>query len=449
MNKNLFDGYQKLINSTANTEALTNDTLNNIAEIGIYSGYSDKVINQMSMSEHTFVYIKMALNNNIKISYDNDKIFSTIKADAEQFLLDESLFLKMRENICATNEKTLYRYQFLFTEAFPLITAEELYSISNNVKNDTKILDFISATLLTTQNISFLINFFNRKYHANSEAYEIFNFILSLENDIIADFFFSLDYENFRFRTFSKEKTQSLKLRLNKPLNLAVFENKLDFIEVTMCANEEIEASIKSEIIANPTKAQKYVAAISKVKKISNQTISIVTSLPTIYIYSDIIMKELKNQKFFEHYVISKTLANKKFIVESNEEIWSTYVDIFRSEKHQEVCEYMKKNTVFLEKFQERQEYLNMPQSTRIRLAGILQDKQCVENIFKYDTRFILNYFSQIKGFKDDIAAETFVDYVLKNDILRASQQLYDYTYKLIKKHGTKYRYTLGRKKKK
>ncbi len=449
MNKNLFDGYQKLINSTANTEALTNDTLNNIAEIGIYSGYSDKVINQMSMSEHTFVYIKMALNNNIKISYDNDKIFSTIKADAEQFLLDESLFLKMRENICATNEKTLYRYQFLFTEAFPLITAEELYSISNNVKNDTKILDFISATLLTTQNISFLINFFNRKYHANSEAYEIFNFILSLENDIIADFFFSLDYDNFRFRKFSKEKIQSFKLRLNKPLNLSVFENKLAFIEETMCANEEIETSIKSEIIANPTKAQKYVDAISKAKKISNQTISLVTSLPTIYIYSDIIMEELKKQKFFEHYVISKTLASEKFIVESNEEIWSTYVDIFRNGKHQEVCEYMKINTDFLEKFQERQEYLNMPQSARIRLVGILQDKQCVENMFDYDTRFILNYFSQIKGFKDDIAAETFVDYVLKNDTLRTSQQLYDYTYKLIEKHGTKYRYTLGRRKKK
>lgn len=104
-------------------------------------------------------------------------------------------------------------------------------------------------------------------------------------------------------------------------------------------------------------------------------------------------------------------------------------------------------NVDFLRRIMDEKDYADMDEDVRIKLAGIYQDAESLENAMDYGEGFALKYYLKIAGFKDERAASTFVDIVEKSRRLLASQELYDYTHDKLISGILKAKYTRLRKK--
>lgn len=448
MNKMFFNEYQALINSVAQTSILSDETLYNIANMGIYEGYNEYVERQLSMSEFTYEYIQVALYNSSKIDYKENQVYKTIKLNKSKLINNEKLFSCLREDVCKTDIDTIHKYDFLFDDSSPFITIKELVFLSELNMEDIAILSFVQPSLVKVENVNVLSDFFNRKYHNNTEAFRILMFIAKCNEVVARELFYSIDFLCFRYDKFSKDKKDIIKEIYNSILNLDDNENKVKFMKTTRYIDKELESEIFVKIKEDKDLCQKYIDAVNVCKTINKHTISVLVKLNSIYPMSEKVNDEFFENQKYTHYIVSKTIHDRCFKMEQGEKgevLWPIYVEIFKNKHYEKTCSYMKKNQMFLKKFQDFADYDGMDKDARMQLVGVLQDSRSLENVLTYGEDFALQYFSNILGFKNYEAARFFVDIVNDNDKLKSSQELYDNTYEKLLDGKLKAKYTRNR----
>lgn len=449
MNESLIDDYQALINSVSETSELTDETLHYISEIGVYEGYSETVANQLFQKKYIYEFIRISLCNETNIPYRQDDVLLAIEANKAKFLDERNQFLKMRESICGSDYSTLKNYSFLFDRNCPLLSKTELNLINELIKNDLKILSFVCPELVDETSAEFLVNFLNRKYHRNTEAFEILQWIADLSEDVAKKFFYLLDFEKIPYRAFSKSKKASIKTCFADVLGLTTNERKIKYMQATGFIEEDWEAEMLEDLRSDKDLCAAYIHLVNGSKKVSDHTIKCLVDLNVFYPMSGLVIDRFFETQNYRHYIITKTLSDGCFTMETGERgeiLWPVYISIFSGTKYPKTREYMGHNQDFLSRIQAKRDYKDFSEEARLQLVSINQDKESLEDVLEYGDDFALKYYCQIQGFKDWEAASTFVEIVIHNELLRSSQGLYKHTHEKLLDGRLKFRYTMNRK---
>ncbi len=454
---NVFRNYQRLVNETAGTglSAETAANVSSLKKFGFdeFDNYTLETAECLRKHGYTMDYILILLCLDESIDYSNEAIRKAIEGNITW--LDEchkNLFARLRLNIVQYSPSALKQYGFLFTVGFPIISKEELQSLSSSKTIDNMVISLIPHELVTGEELDYLCKFFCRQTQNNTVAHSILQFIAKIDPTVAKDFFYGLDFNKIRYYSFAAYRKLSIKFLFSKILGLAEPESKLKFMQATNFLDADFETELLPELKADIELQQKYVEIVNHSNKLSSKTITVLTSMGRIYATQPQVCEQVFQAKKYTWYVASKTNWEEEFIMEDGERgnlLWDTYVSILFAEKdsYSHTRKFMLENKNFLYAVMRRQSYQGCDEEARIRLVGILQDAASIQNVISYGSAFALQYFKDIGGFQDWNAANTFLECVFADDVLLSSDELYNHTYEQLVDGKLKSRYTKRRKK--
>ena len=449
--ESLISGYKKLIVNSA-SKGLSKQTKNNIASLEEYDGYSVLVANQLEESDYLFeaTMIRLMLGEDCNLIKEAE--IKTLSEKRAWILSNEQYFSLLRNRVVQTSKKAIQEYMFLFAADCPVINEQEFKTaITKPGVDDVFVISMIPPQLVTTIEGAFLSKYFSREWHANGVSFSILQFIAEFEKNVARECFFAIDFNRIKYQRFSSWKKGTIKQQYTQILDLNSPSGRIKFMFATHCLDSAWESEIVQSIANNAQLTEEYIKAVNGAygKSVTQITVKNLCSLRTIYAMAPHVTDALFRFKCYPQYIVSKTLYDAKFTVEMGERktvLWPEYVKIFKENHYSKVIEYMVKNHGFLQEMMDLKEYSEMGEAARLNLSSINQDADSLTDVMEYGEAFALQYFLQMKGFKDERAATAFVDIVEKTPSLLASQELYEYTHEKLVNGGLKGRYTRLRK---
>lgn len=446
-NDPLYVDYKKLIVKAA-PSGLSKKTMDNIQYMDDYQCYSDIVARELEKGGYLFESIMILLSIDTTFDPSRKEIVEAI-SDNKEWLLDNiEFFSLMRKRIISAPKKTIQEYKFLFAEDCPIVSEAEFKEIIKTIPyDDLFIISLIPAQLVTKNEIQMLSRFFNREWHYNSVAFEILQYVASFRADVAQECFRSLDFGYIKYQDFSTEKRSIIKKLYESILNLDTTQGKIQFMTLTKRLDSSWENEILQEINSNEQLQAQYINAVNEAcaRSITNTTIKTLCSLNKIYPMPSRITNRLFMQKRYKHYIVSKTLFDKVFTIETEEKgdvLWVEYLKILKESIHHITIEYMCNNKEFLRMIMEKKEYIGMKEDVRLKLSSIYQDSDSLLDVINYGDDFALKYYLQMAGFKDEEAATAFVNIIERSHFLLSSQELYDHAHGKLISGTLKGRYT-------
>lgn len=252
-----------------------------------------------------------------------------------------------------------------------------------------------------------------------------------------------------KYRKLSYERKSIIKEAYFKILDLDLPSNKIHYMKVTKCLDENWEINLVGEMTKNSKLEEAYVEVVNSSDKLTKNTVNVLCKLNTIHSMSVLVNQEFLKRKKYNYYIVSETKGKARFDLaegELLEELWSTYIKIFSGDGYKYTRKHMAQNHDFLHRIMNEKLYKGLPEENRMQLKGIYQDKDSIIDVMEYGVEFALKYYSSIAGFSDENAATAFVDIVEKSPKLIASDELYKHTYDMLVSSKLKGRYTLIRK---
>lgn len=448
----IFVSYQQLINLVSK-QNLTENTLKNIQEINEYYGYSEQVSTLLEKAGYIFESSIIRLYLNLPIEYRIQVLIDSMIENINWLLKHEDVFMKLRLSVLKTsNEKNVFEYAFLFTEECPILTDEELSTIKY-LYSDEAILKLIPASIVTTDEVIMLQNFFNRRFQQNSIAYNYLEFIARMPNAVAKECFYSLNFDAaIKYCSFSAERKKNIKEMFNKILGLDTVAEKIKFMHATRFLDSSWEEIISDTVRTNTNLQKSYIEAVNKssLNPVRSSTIRLICSFSSFYALNDIVTEGLYRLKQYKHYVICKSLFHKQFTLDQPERadaIWEIYMEIFSGSIHRGVRDLMDGNYELIKMIMERKSYTSFSNERRNILSKILQDSYCLQEAANRGENFATEYYQKIEGFADEAAVETFVSIVEDKPNLLRSQAIYDNCYEKILNSTLKAKYTRARRK--
>ena len=221
---------------------------------------------------------------------------------------------------------------------------------------------------------------------------------------------------------------------------------------VTKTLGSKLEQFIYEESIEDENTIKQYISIAnqSAIKSINNMTIKIFSSTSSLHSCNDAIAEKLFESQKYKRYIVGKALNKSRFDMDKGDRfnlLWQEYISIFVADGYNTTRGYMSQNLEFLSEIMDRKAYIGMPFKRRIELYKLLQDADCLEDLTSYAPTEMLEYLCKINGFKDEMAATTFVNMVERYPTLLKSDKLYEHTHEKLVSPQLKRRYTKLRKK--
>ena len=163
--------------------------------------------------------------------------------------------------------------------------------------------------------------------------------------------------------------------------------------------------------------------------KVNPETMKNIQSIPLFYEYSDVINQELFNRKRYVAYVCSKTHRQGKFLVEHDKKdvLWSTYLTIMKTEDgYKYTRPLMYHNFEFLGMIQDRGDYKEFPENSRMAMSAIMQNEKNLEDVLSYGEDFAVKYYCQMAGFQSKQSAEVFINIMKKYPQYAQNKKIYE-----------------------
>lgn len=438
--------YITLIN-TINADHISMDTLINIQRLGIYSGFSAEIRQQLYNHRFYIEYIFSMVNDDAyNLNLDDYDIQDTIESERESIYdMYPKIWTTLRLLVTEKFQRIIDDYIFMFADDYPYATAQELANTSH-LKLGIKILNYRVASENDMQTTA---DFFNKKRRTRDETFEILQFISKFKPGLTYKLFYLLNMHNIQYKNIAKAKREQLLEILADSLSIHEPDEILKFISHTGVLDESLEKEL-SELLRNDDQLRKgYVDIINYIDKPTATTISNLLNIDVVYSYSPKILHKLFERKAYTTYIESSTLKNGCFKLDEDKDIlWSSFITILKSENEfKQTKDAMSKNKSFLAMLNANEDYINLPESSRMFLSKIPQDKKCIVNIMTYSKQFIEQYFAEIVGFHDKEAAELFVEEITSSDKLLRSQIIYDHTHPRLIDPVLKSKYTRARNK--
>ena len=447
----IFQNYQKLILSL-DANLLSIQTLESICELDHFEDYSEEIADRLFKEGKNIESILIRVAGNFEIDFSSDVVCKTLE-DNLNFILTshKELFVRLREKLTLCNASIIQRYAFAFGDDCPVITSIELSNIGNKFV-DIEIIMMIPPTLVDAKSVDYIVQFLNRKWHKNNEAFDLIMDISKWEPEYANEAFYKLDFEKcFQYFSFATKKKNKIKEEYVDILSLNSISGQLEYMASTFWIDAHFDRNILSGIKGDDKLEKQYISIINSAnpKSYTNNTISNVVGLSKIYALCEEFAEKLYSAKKYEHYVVTTTLRINRFDVAPDakgESLWSIYVKIFSEGKYKNIQGYMEKNRQFLSEIVMRGYYEGMPENIRAKLSCVYQTKESIENVMTYGNNFAVRYLSEIDGFINREAAVAFMEIVESNNAVIASDNVYNNTYGKLEDGRLKGKYTHLRK---
>ena len=443
--------YQELVNLVASEYELTKDTKEHIRDLECYERYSSHVIDQMSDAQYyTEAALISVLSNAELPDFDDENICNDI-ISKKPWLIETGYIETIRLPI-AVHTRNILQYAALFDSECPFMTKEEIAGIGNKIKPD-QLLSLWPKELVTEGAIcDRMISYWNKKYQYNSYAESILLYIASLQKESAIYCFERLNFVSaIQYYQFGKKRKETVKNMYRTILNLDNITGKIHFIELTKNMDEEWISSIISNIQEDENLEKQFIQTLNQCmdNSIKKPTLMLIAKLQHYHAYTPSIEKKLFNNRLYNHYVASKILREKRFIVESVESpLWDTYITLYNHSKGQ-IFTYMSNNHDFILSMMKKELYKRVSDEMhRLSFASILQTPDCIHDIFEnnYSSSFTEQYLSTIKGFDSHESASVFIEHIIQHEEMLKSNSIYDNTYEKLLDPKLKEKYTKKRK---
>lgn len=450
--ESLFLSYQKLINAL-DSKSITATTAKNIHTLDRFSGYTESIASILEAGGYLFDAIIVKLHLGLSVDYQEPKIVKVLQDNLSWLKKHIEIFTALRLKIArASNETEITAYSFLFATDCPVLTVNEFNVIKHRYADEV-IFSLLPADVVTQEQLPMLKEYFNRGFQQNTLAHNILLYISQMQPAIAKTLFYQLDFAvAIKYSDFAAARKRSVKEAFRQILNLDTTSEKIRFMEATRCMDSAWEEQIYDTVKGNSTYTKNYISAVNSAvrKSITLNTIKCICSLPGYYALNNTITERLYIAKKYSHYVLSKALFNKRFILDDAERIdmlWPTYLEIFSSTNHPVTRGYMDNNLDFLKLTIDRKGYVGLSRERRMIFSKVSQDSDCLLNAVEYGDAFVSDYFSKIAGFCDSTACDTYLEILEQKPALLKSQVLYDHCHDML--HGSiqKSKYTRLRKK--
>lgn len=447
--KQLINKYQLIVNKKA--DVLSNESLDFISELIPCEGFSLEVGEKLLEEGYYLDYVLVLLLIGEKIPFESDEI-QKIEKSQEWLSANLEYFSRIREQLCECNEELLVKYEFMFTEKYPALSEKELDLLQRNNENcEDLVMKLLPCELIMEDNYGTYVSFFNRKKQTNNVTYAILVYVSGVLPEVAKKMFYALDYDKIRYRHISSERKLNVKRLFTDILELDTPEEKLQFMKVTKHIDSVWEAGLLETLKEDEQLREVYIEIVNSSELVSKGTINTLCKLGHIYPMSPIVNKLFYENKKYVEFIVSETTGKKCFVMATGDlraELWTSYLKIFSGGGYINTRKYMTANLDFVRAVMREKAYFGLKEENRMQLTGVEQDSECINNVMEYGDDFALEYFIKMAGFKDRDAAKTFVEIVQKNDILLASDELYEYIHEKLIDGPLKAKYTNARKKK-
>ena len=353
------------------------------------------------------------------------------------------LFHKIRVWGCEKFRDEMIELKDFFMEPYPLLTTSEVrYMTAPDV-----VFQLYDTSRAAEDEGDAFIEFANRQFRKSNIAYEMFQFVATMDEEVIPIVFYKLNMQKVRFSVMSAAKKLQIVEKLRVSLDLSNSNEAIKFMDYTECLIPELETEILPDLKKNGNDdlCKAYIKAIQKSGKLTKYTVRYLRALPTIYIYGDMINEEMYRKRYYTYYVCSKNMEQKKFTIEYDklDVLWNVYIEIFRSTKgYKNTRNYMQECKEFLKLVQNRNAYTELPEDSRMAMASISQDENILLDVLGYSDEFVVEYFSKIDSFSSKTAAETFVNIMEKHEKYAQKKTIYDNVYAKLQNPSLKSKYT-------
>lgn len=430
-----------------NVEKISDNAVETLVSIGWIGGLSIKLCNRLAEIEEWIYYIcNMAIEHVKEIELIDGNIIQAVNNNVTWFYKNVNVvWSKLRIEVLSHDE-LISKYMMLFSDEFPIIAKHEIMLITN-IENAIKIL---KASIVTEDEVEYIAQYFNQKSRNQTESYNIFQYLLSLEEGIAESLFYALDINGkVQYRRMSKVRRKEICMKLIELLEVSDADEKIKFMNHIGTPVFALEKDLYIELNKDTKVLDKYLKFINSLEKVDYFTMQNIVKLDSIQIYSPVINNKLYEMKEYVKYVSSRTRGSGKFEVETDKKsvLWKTYKKMFNGTGYGGTQKYMIKNKEFMKELVDDRAYENSGEQI-IAYVHVLQSMNLLQYIF--DTlshKEAEQYFACIEGFDSFEAADYFVKRIIDESELLNSDKVYNNTHDKLINPGLKAKYTKARNK--
>ncbi len=419
--------YQELINIVAYTD-LSSQAIKWIYNNNYLEDFDDCVEKKLYEKKYILLSILISLSKNKFIEFNNDQIKTAIELEKRWLLRKPKYVYLIRKEILKNSVNIIYKYSFMFEEAFPEITENEFSYLINLMKKDTKLIErIIPANSIDTKKADMLCNYLEEANYTTDTIVDMLKYISYTKTNISMKFFQDVINKGIlKYYSLSLKKRNEIKNSYFNAFKLGTIKGKLNFISLTKTLDPDWDLVMSEELNNDMDLQKQYVAILDccYMSTITEKTLSLLCSFDQIYPMNEGILKLLKRNHHYDYYIISKTEKEKRFVFENDETLWPFYVTIFRKQDTL-TAKLMGENTVFLNEIIKRKSYSGMSAKARMCLKNTLQDADSLSDVLYYGEDFACSYYSEMEGFVNIEAEERFIQILNNNKKLLNSNSVY------------------------
>ena len=293
--------------------------------------YKTYWINMIAFDKSDELNIKEDINSNLLIINEISEIIGTD-------------IIKFRKNVLKKNLAN--EYKEIFKGDFPIITQEEMQMVDSV----TTLINVIDFSKITISNLNEFVNRINDIYMTREDLLQVINIIGHEKNSeiaIISQFIDNLIWKDDVVEQLTTEDKIEIYNVLNIPLKLSNPNEALKFLKKTNFLIESIEQQIYSGINNGIINKEDYIDLINDIGAPTEETIKIITTLKLYNGFTEKITNELYEKKYYDQYIISKTLWDKEFKLQLDRIPLENYLNVYNV--CDEVYYIMIENTEFLQ----------------------------------------------------------------------------------------------------
>lgn len=438
----ILDSYTELVNCAERNNALSPKTIDRVAALQISRGLSKEMCYKLYDAGYLDSFVINAVSTDISIvDFKDPSIAKAIAlidfSDTSDPMISEGLFSKIRARLLEVAQSYIVEsYRDLFMFPYAIISAKEL----NQIDNTPLALQLIDFEQISGEQCEYIAQYLSRQNADIGPTYEILLCVCRVADKTAKrSLFLALNFEKLCYYRMAKKRKVDIVDRLSDVFDFEDIKEQIDFMRHTKCSYAPFELQIGQAIKESDFAEYKevYSKYVKAVKKVENVTVHNLCAMKTTYPMPPHILEKIYSAKRYVYYVISKTLAEKRFEMEKDklEVLLPSYERILLSDEDvwQRIKEFMAQNTDFIAYMAERKVYENTPEHTRLWFSYCLQSEELLLDLFeKYEDSFIITYLSQNKGFEKREAASCFLEGLKNHSSVAKSEQVYRQNYEKL-----------------
>lgn len=408
-------------------ENLDDSYLQPLSEYSWVNGLSERLCNLLYKASYYLEYIcNVLLIDNIKIDYNDEKLFKEIQLRGMWIKEYANIaYDRMRREVLQSHTM-IEKYTFLFHIPYEILNQVEL----NEIEEATDALLLLQDRNLTEQQARYVTKYFNKKYRQPTVAYKIIKFIITQEEKIGKEMFYSLNFMNVPYRRMALKNQKELAVILYEYFKMERnAEEKVRFLHFTGMTLEKIEKNLWKDLNNDKELTNLYVEYVNKLNEIPHYTMNNIVNLSSVYAYSDRIINKLWEGGYYKLYVSSKTMKEGAFSFEKDKlgTLWDAYVEMFYANSSwTQTRSYMLDNEDFMQWLVEEKEYIKADGNNIKLYARAKQSEDLLNYIIKnFPDSFQIEYFRSINGFDGKEAAHRFCEIAKENTSIGKNEDIY------------------------